>query len=157
MYTLDLLPLGRRFFRDCGFRVVLSEATDRRTVRAGLESVVAEPCFPIIVAHGHIADLVAKGVDYLFIPNLLSAATKFMENESHVCPWGQTLPFVVRQAPAFAAWSDRILCPTLRFREGPEAIIQELVRVMAPLGVKAKVVRRAYLAASRSRSFQTRI
>jgi predicted nucleotide-binding protein (sugar kinase/HSP70/actin superfamily) len=147
MYTLDLLPLWRRFFRECGFRVVPSDPTDRRTVRAGLESVVAEPCFPIIVAHGHIGDLVAKGVDYLFIPNLLSAATKFMDNESHVCPWGQTLPFVARQAPAFAAWSDRILCPTLRFREGPEAIVKELTKAMAPLGVRAKVVRRAYFAA----------
>lgn len=143
MYMLDLLPLWRRFFRDCGFAVVTSDPTDRRIVRAGQDAIVAEPCFPIIVAHGHIADLVAKGVDYLFIPNVLSAATKFMQNESHVCPWGQTLPFVTRQAPAFSGWKDRILCPTIRFREGPKAVLKALVDMVAPLGVSAKLARRA--------------
>ena len=147
MYTLDLLPLWRRFFRDCGFAVVTSTPTDRRIVRAGQDSIVAEPCFPIIVAHGHIADLVARGVDYLFIPNVLSQATKFMQNESHVCPWGQTLPFVTRQAPAFSGWKDRILCPTIRFREGPKAVCKALVDMVVPLGVSPKVARRAYEAA----------
>lgn len=147
MYTLDLLPLWRRFFRECGFKVVISDATDRRTARAGLDRVVAEPCYPIIVAHGHVADLVSKGVDYIWVPNILSAATKFMENESHVCPWGQTMPFVMRQAPAFQTWQNRILCPTLHFREGPDSVRKSLVEAVAPLGVPAKVARRAYDAA----------
>ena len=65
MYTWDLLPLWRRFFSDCGFQVVTSDETNRSTVRQGLDCVVAEPCFPIIVAHGHVADLIAHEVDYI--------------------------------------------------------------------------------------------
>ncbi len=144
MYTLDQLPLWRRFFRECGFKVVLSEPTDVRRVKAGLNHVVAEPCFPMVVAHGHVADLVTKGVDYLWLPNVLSAATKFMESNSHVCPWGQTLPFVIRQSPAFQSWQDRILCPTLRFRDGPGDVCRELIAALSPLGVSALTVRRAY-------------
>jgi predicted CoA-substrate-specific enzyme activase len=144
MYTLDLLPLWRRFLRDCGFRVITSSPTDRRTVQAGLDRAVAEPCFPMIAAHGHVADLTAQGADYLWLPNILSAATKFMDNESHVCPWGQTLPFVVREAPAFRAWRGRILCPTIRFREGSEEVCRALVDTVAALGVDRSVARRAY-------------
>ncbi|MFH0982666.1 MAG: acyl-CoA dehydratase activase [Planctomycetota bacterium] len=146
MYTHDLLPLWRRFFRDCGFKVVLSRETNRRTVQQGLNSIVAEPCFPIIVAHGHVADLIDQGVDYLWLPNILSAETQFMDNESHVCPWGQTLPFVIRQAPAFRAWLGRILCPTIKLREGHGHLRQVLVESAAGLGVRRDRAERAFAA-----------
>ena len=151
MYAFDRLPLWRRFFRDCGFRVVLSEETNRRVVQLGLDSVVAEPCFPIIVAHGHVADLVNKNVDYIWLPNILNVEPitgLCSENDqNHVCPWGQTLPFVVRQAPAFTQWKDRILCPTIRFRDGLKPLKRVLVKVAKDLGVGRKVAERAVDAA----------
>jgi len=144
MYTHDLLPLWREFFRGCGLGVVLSEETNRRSVQMGMDCVVAEPCFPIIVAHGHVADLVERGVDHLWLPNILSAETKFMDNESHVCPWGQTLPFVVRQAPAFRNWPGRMLCPTIRLREGTDHLREVLCETVAGLGVRRAVAERAF-------------
>ncbi len=150
MYALDLLPLWRRFFRDCGFSVVLSTETNRQIVQHGLDSVVAEPCFPIIVAHGHVADLVSRNVNYIWLPNILSAETKFMDNESHVCPWGQTLPFVIRQAPAFRSWQERILCPTIRMREGKDHLRSVLLDVVAKLGVPRSVAERAFEAGYRA-------
>ncbi|MFH1416922.1 MAG: acyl-CoA dehydratase activase [Planctomycetota bacterium] len=147
MYAYDWLPLWRRFFRDCGFDVVPSAETNRKTVHSGLDAVVAEPCFPIIVAHGHVANLVEQGVDYIWLPNILSAETEFMDNESHVCPWGQTLPFVIRQAPRFREWIGRILCPTLRVREGEDEHRREMLRVAADLGVPKSRANAAFDAA----------
>ena len=145
MYTWDMLPLWRTFLRGCGFRVAVSGETSRRTVRMGMDCVVAEPCFPIIVAHGHVAELVERGVDAIWLPNLLSARLQpSVEDVSHVCPWGQTLPFVVRQAPAFRAWKGRILCPTLRFRDGPDIVRRRLIEAMQPLGVRAAAAGRAF-------------
>ncbi|MBI5864404.1 MAG: hypothetical protein HZB38_07845 [Planctomycetes bacterium] len=143
MYTWDWLPMWRRFFRDCGFRVVVSTETNRTTVRHGLECAVAEPCFPIIVAHGHVADLVDQRVDYIWLPNLISAGQTDPGLESHVCPWGGTLPFVIRQAPAFRSWGGRILCPTLALRD-PVAERETLVAVVRDLGVAARRARRAF-------------
>ena len=155
MYTYDLLPLWRRFFRDCGLKVVVSKETNRRTVREGLDSVVAEPCFPIIVAHGHVAELVETDIDYLWLPNIVSAADPTTTSESHVCPWGSTLPFVVRQAPRFRSWRGRILCPTLAFQKGPEALCRELTRAVKELGVRRSVAQRAFDAAMKAqRDFQ---
>ncbi len=136
MYTHDWLPLWRRFFRDCGFAVVVSEPTSRKTVQLGLDCVVAEPCFPIIVAHGHAAELAERGVDYIWVPNIVSAQTKFMDNESYVCPWGATLPYVVRQTALFRKWPGRFLCPTLHMRRGEGQLRSVLLRVVKDLGVK---------------------
>jgi len=144
MYSHDLLPLWRRFFHDCGLNVVVSEETNRQTVRAGYDCVVAEPCFPIIVAHGHAAQLLRRNVDYLWLPNIMSAETPLADNESHVCPWGQTLPFVLRQSPLFRSWSSRILCPTIHLRRGREHVRKILMDVACQLGVPRRTARKAF-------------
>jgi predicted CoA-substrate-specific enzyme activase len=147
MYTLGLLPLWRRFFADCGFEVVVSEETNRATVERGLDTVVAEPCFPIVVAHGHAAQLVERGVDYLWIPNIVSMESPVSDNQAYVCPWGQTLPFVLRQSPIFRAWPGRILCPTLWMRDGLEHIAAPLISLAGELGVARKTAQRAFAVA----------
>jgi len=144
MYTWDFLPMWRRFFRECGFSVAISDPTNRLTVNLGLDCVVAEPCFPVIVAHGHVAQLVQRGVDLLWLPNLLTAPEKHPELESHVCPWGSTLPFVVRQAPAFRGWRGRILCPTISLQRGREYFCEQMIQVARRLGVPKRLAQRAF-------------
>jgi predicted CoA-substrate-specific enzyme activase len=131
MFALDQLPLWRTFFAHCGLKVVLSDPTNKKIVQAGLDSVVAEPCFPIIVSHGHVANLAAKGVDYVWLPNIISIQTPWMENESHLCPWHQTLPFVVRQAPLLAGVAPKFLSPLVQFRLGKKFVTREMQRFLA--------------------------
>ncbi|MFW6154573.1 MAG: acyl-CoA dehydratase activase [Planctomycetota bacterium] len=148
LYTLELLPFYRTLLAHCGLRTVLSDPTNRTTVTAGLDAVVAEPCFPITVAHGHIAELAARGTDYLFLPNVFDVETPWTERNSYVCPWGQTLPYVARRSPAFAPIRPEWwLSPVLRFREGPRAIRKELRRCFKPLGIPARRIDRAVTAA----------
>jgi len=149
MYTYELLPFWHRFFTDCGFRLVVTDETNRRIVQAGLDCIVAEPCFPIIVAHGHVKQLVDQGVDYIFLPNILSTEGPCELEQSHVCPWGQTLPWVVRRAPAFASWADRFLSPTLRFgdSDGRDQVKATLVAMARSLGVPRRRAARAVDAA----------
>ncbi|GAB4252935.1 MAG: hypothetical protein Kow00122_10770 [Thermoleophilia bacterium] len=140
MYTYDRLPFWAVFFKECGFDVLVSGETDKHIREAGVDHAVAEPCFPIRVAHGHVADLVQRGADYVFIPNLLNEETDHPEIESHACPWGQTLPWVLRIAPNLEAESTRFLTPTLHFRRGPAAIKASLRALMKPFGLGAKTV-----------------
>ncbi len=144
MYTFDYLPLWRTFFRGCGLRVVVSRETNRSIVQMGLDRVVAEPCFPIIVAHGHVAELIEGGVDHVWLPNIISSETDDPDDPAYVCPWGQTLPFVVRQAPALRSWPGRFLCPTIRFKSGADAVRRVLVRMVRDLGVRRKTAERAF-------------
>jgi len=69
-------------------------------------------------------------VDWILVPNVINAEPTPDAVESHMCPWAQTLPFVVRSVPRLAEVRDRILAPTVHFRLGEERVTQELL----PLG-----------------------
>jgi predicted CoA-substrate-specific enzyme activase len=152
MYMYDRLPFWATFLSELGFEVVLSDPTDRKIRDDGVEATVAEPCYPIRVAHGHIQNLLDKDVDYLFHPNVLNEETDDPTTESHVCAWGQTLPFVLRRAPHFESYMDRFLTPTIHFRRGLDVVKDQLRAFAKPFGIpKNKVdwaVQRAYAAQS---------
>ena len=61
MYTYDRLPFWSTFFAELGIRPVLSPESDKAIREAGVALTVAEPCFPIRVAHGHVAVAVQRG------------------------------------------------------------------------------------------------
>jgi len=147
MFALDTLPFWRTFWRRCGFNVAVSDPTNRRIAAAGARYAVAEPCFPVIVAHGHLAELIDAGVDWLFVPNMISAETRWTSQESFVCPWGQTLPFVLRRAPAFEPHLERFLTPRVTFRMGHAAVGKELRGLGRRLGIARRTLNAALSAA----------
>ncbi|MBU8922084.1 MAG: hypothetical protein KOO63_09725 [Bacteroidales bacterium] len=130
MSYFDRAPFWRSYFQALGFEVVASEPTRRETINSGIEQAVAEPCAPIQVAHGHIAFLLEKGVDHIFVPNVIDEESERDSAGSYVCPWGQTLPFVARQMTALDGREDAILCPTVHFREGEKVVEKELYDYM---------------------------
>ncbi len=46
LYVNDFLPFFQTFFAELGYRVVLSERTNRTLINRALEATVAETCFP---------------------------------------------------------------------------------------------------------------
>ncbi len=54
LYFYDRLPFWRAYFQTLGFEVVLSEPSHQNLINEGVDASVAEPCFPIQVAHGHL-------------------------------------------------------------------------------------------------------
>lgn len=134
MYYYEQFPFWHTYFRKLGVDVVLSDETNRQIIHAGEESHVAEPCFPIAVAHGHFQNLISNGVDYVFQPNVINAETNFPQNNSFLCPWGQTLCFVLKQTPTFKPYNDRILCPNIRFAEGRIQVKKALGEMATKIG-----------------------
>jgi len=134
MYTFDRLPFWSAFFAELGLRPMLSPESDRGIRESGVEATVAEPCFPIRVAHGHVAWLADHGAERIFVPNQINEETEFPRYNSHACPWGQTLPFVIRAAPRLRAHADRLLMPLVRFRLGKQGLLKDLREMAAELG-----------------------
>ena len=122
MFAWEQLPFWRTLLNRLGCRVVLGDETNKKIITAGLDTVVAEPCFPIIVAHGHIANLIDKSLDHILLPNILSQETEWTHTEAHLCPWHQTMAFVIRRAPAFTAHAGKFLTPLTCFREGRSTV-----------------------------------
>jgi predicted CoA-substrate-specific enzyme activase len=147
MYTYDRLPFWATLFAELGMRPVLSPESDKQIREAGVALTVAEPCFPIRVAHGHVQWLFNEGVDWVFVPNQVNEETEFMQYNSHACPWGQTLPFVVKHAPGLEAHRDKILEPRVRFRDGREGLLRDFAGMMRTLGLSKARMRGALDAA----------
>ena len=139
MFFYDRFPFWCAYFQELGFDVVTSEATDGRICAAGDELAIAQPCFPVKVAHGHVQHLLDKGVDYVLVPNIVNAEPPQLvqvHTESHLCPWNQTLPFVIRAVPQLENETGKLLSPTVHFRYGRKHVEKELATfVKARLGI----------------------
>ncbi|MGE5509116.1 MAG: acyl-CoA dehydratase activase-related protein [Chitinophagales bacterium] len=85
-------PLWLSFFGELGAEVVLSGATNRGMLDAGVRLAVEEACLPVKVFYGHCADLAGK-VDVLFVPRLVS-----VEPRAYICPKFMGLPDMIRLA-----------------------------------------------------------
>ena len=147
MFYYDRFPFWCAYFQELEFQVVLSDSTDRKISTRGEELAVAQPCFPVQVAHGHVLNLLDKGVDYLLLPNTVNAEAPASVVDSHLCPWNQTLPFVLRAVPQVERERARLLIPTVHFRFGRKHVEKELAEFARPLGFSRKQSDRAVMAA----------
>jgi len=147
LYFHDRFPFWNTFFKELGFQVVLSEETHRQTIANGIEATIAEPCFPVALAHGHVQTIVEKDVDYIFLPNQFNAEADSCRTQSMFCPWGQTFPFVIRNHPVFKAHKQRMLIPTVHFRKGIKYVARELGELSGQLAASKAGIRKAVKAA----------
>jgi predicted CoA-substrate-specific enzyme activase len=135
MFFYDRFPFWSTYLQQLGYNVAVSPPTDGSISSHGEELAIAQPCFPIQLAHGHVQALLKQGVDYILLPNAVDAETPFLQVESKLCPWNQTLPFVVRAVEQLEADLDgKLLCPTIHFRQGPRQVRKELRLVASALG-----------------------
>lgn len=98
-------PLWKTFFKDLGAEVVTSSSTNRLTVDRGIDAAVDETCFPLKVYLGHVRELAAQKLDYIFIPRLVS-----VESKSYICPKFMGIPDIARAAvPQLPPMLDTII------------------------------------------------
>jgi predicted CoA-substrate-specific enzyme activase len=143
MYYFDRFPFWRRYLEESGFQVEVSGPTNSQIAARGVELSTAEPCFPVQIAHGHVHALLEetmdhKPVDYVFLPNVMDMEAPDSPVASSLCPWNQTLPFVVRSAQEFEARAGLFLSPTVYFRLGRDHVKRQLGEYFSRLGVPQK-------------------
>ena len=81
-------PFWFTLFTNLGFRVVLSEKSDRKTYEKGMESMPSESvCYPAKLSHGHIISLINQGVKTIFYPCMMySRQEDSKANNKYNCP-----------------------------------------------------------------------
>ena len=95
----ELFPEWCAYFQSLGYRVVLSDPTNRHIINQGLEHVVVEVCFPVKVAYGHVVDLIHKGVDRIFLPAIVERPRpNNPKHKNYNCPFVQNINAFVRAA-----------------------------------------------------------
>lgn len=126
MYFYQRFPFWRTFLEALGGQTLVTETTTRRIADAGVEAAVAEFCYPVQVAHGHLTEMCLLEVDRVVLPAIINEPTDDLSVESHVCPWGQTLSAVLRHSPAAEGLEPLLLEPLVHFRQGERFVEKQL-------------------------------
>ena len=81
-------PFWAVFFKELGYRTVLSPKSTRQIYELGIESIPSESeCYPAKLAHGHIEWLIRQGLTYIFYPCVPYERNETPEAGNHYnCP-----------------------------------------------------------------------
>ncbi|MDD7363235.1 MAG: acyl-CoA dehydratase activase-related protein [Peptoniphilus sp.] len=81
-------PFWHTFLTSIGYRVVLSDMSSRELYEQGLESITSETaCYPAKISHGHVENLVQKGVKTIFYPAIFYEEKKMKHADNTLnCP-----------------------------------------------------------------------
>ena len=91
-------PFWFTFLTNLGFRVILSEKSNRKTYEKGIESMPSESvCFPAKLSHGHIISLINSGIKTIFYPCIPYSRKEFKDSNNHYnCPIVTSYPEVLK-------------------------------------------------------------
>ena len=81
-------PFWHTFWTQLGFRVILSDHSSRSIFELGIDSIPSESaCYPAKITHGHIKNLIQKGVKTIFYPCIMYEKKEFNTSDnSYNCP-----------------------------------------------------------------------
>jgi len=135
----DFLPFWSTLLWELGFEVILSSRTNRQIINKGIEGILSESCFPHKVAHGHIRDLIDRGVENILLPSFINFNTIEKGMRSFACPYAQTMPYVAN----VAFEGINIISPVVNLELGRRGLLREIKRVLRPFGVSSSSIKKA--------------
>lgn len=91
-------PFWFTFFTELGFRVELSDRSSAKIYEKGIETIPSESvCYPGKLVHGHIMNLVEKGIQFIFYPCITHEQQEDVGADNHFnCPIVQSYPEVIK-------------------------------------------------------------
>ena len=134
-------PFWHTFFSCCGIKTILSGTSTNRLYEKGVRTIVADNiCFPAKLMHGHVMDLINKGVNRIFYPWVVYERKEDQQSKnSFNCPivsgYSDVLRSSIRTEEKYGIPLD---APTISFRD-EELLKQSLVEYMLTLGVSEDI------------------
>jgi predicted CoA-substrate-specific enzyme activase len=157
--TWSYLPFWRALIEGLDCELVLSAKSSKEIFEEGQKLVTAEFCAPIVMSHGHLADLVNRDVDVILVPQMIREKLPENVSDSHFCPYMQGLASVVKSLAGMGLDPERLSAPTIMLNRSEkwqsEALYEELGR---KIGASRRQVRAAFKDALQAdREFQLEI
>ncbi len=134
LWFWEYFPFFRAFFEGIGCDVALSDPSSPGIVHSGVENVAAETCFPVKIAHGHVMNLIGKGVRNLFLPSMLRAFPHEGFDEAQNCPYVSGSPYVLEASLGLGGRGVSLISPVLDFSGVLADWRSGLIEVAAGLG-----------------------
>ena len=140
----EIYPLWHAFLSELGLEIVLSDPTNKQIIHNGAERSVAETCFPMKIALGHVLNLLEKKIDTLFLPSVVNLPKDDPRlTDSFVCPYVQSLPYTIRSAVDIEAAGVEVLQPVVYLGVDPLRGENGLIEMGRRLGRSPREVRAA--------------
>lgn len=141
----EYIPFWKAFLTELGFKVVFSDPTNKKIIRDGVENIIVESCFPIKLAHGHILNLIKKGIKKIFIPSVIN----FRNPAKHItntfaCPYAQSIPYTVKASIDFSSYGVELLSPVVYFGMGDETTLANLKKFGKTIKKSTKQIKKAF-------------
>ncbi|MDP4105124.1 MAG: acyl-CoA dehydratase activase-related protein [Bacillota bacterium] len=124
-------PFWHCFFTELGFEVVLSDPSSKELFEQGIDTIPSEAvCYPAKLVHGHILNLIEKGIKTIFYPDVVFEKKEDDTQQNHFnCPIVASYPEVVRvnMAGIFLEHEIQYLNPFLSL-DKPLSMVKELAQ-----------------------------
>lgn len=91
-------PFWFTFLTQLGYRVEISDPTTKKIYEEGMETIPSESvCYPGKLVHGHIVNLIKKGINFIFYPCIpYESKEDKTANNSYNCPIVTSYPEVIK-------------------------------------------------------------
>ena len=146
-------PFWFTLFHSLGFRVVLSSPSSKKLYEKGLETIPSESaCFPAKLCHGHILDLIDKGVDIIFYPSVVYEKKEFKDADNHYnCPIVISYSEVIKNnIEEIKKRNIMLLSPFLSLNDN-KVLIKRLTEELKDFHISGAEMKQAVTLASRER------
>jgi predicted nucleotide-binding protein (sugar kinase/HSP70/actin superfamily) len=124
-------PLWRPLFEGLGMEVAVSRPTNARLIDSGVKVSVPEICVPIKAFSGHVIDLLKQGVDYCFIPRMVT-----IDRGNTFCPKFLGLPEMMEYT--IPGLKGKLLSPVIKTNGEDMARLKGYKTIWEALGVSKR-------------------
>ena len=125
----------KEFFLNLGFNVVLSNPSHEDTVALAQESACGETCYPVKLIYGHMRQLAAMKVDYIFFPSIRSIRHVHSHAaHNYSCPYMQTAARAVYDTLGLEKQGIQLLSPLFDLDMGEKMMAKSMLETGKSLG-----------------------
>ena len=130
LFLNKMFPMFNEIFKKLGYNVLLSDATNEDIIGLSQEYSFEETCFPVKLINGHVAWLLEKKVDYIFLPHLYTMKHAGSDvREDYACVYMQTSPKIIESVFNLGEKNIKLISPVLSFNFGKQYMIKTLLSI----------------------------
>ncbi len=138
-------PLWAAFFTELGFAVRISGRSTHEMYEKGMDSIPSESaCYPAKLVHGHIQDLLDKGITTIFYPCIPYEQIEYSQAGNHFnCPMVTSYPEVIyNNMDAVRAPGIRFIYPFVNLADKP-SFIRQMYKAFKDFGISRDEIAQA--------------
>lgn len=142
-------PFWFTFFTKLGYTVVLSDRSSKKLYEKAMDTIPSDSaCYPAKLVHGHIENLLEKGVDRIFYPCIQNGPREGSKDNTFNCPMVMSYPEVIKNnmGERLTETNTAYLCPFLPLHD-EKRIGKRLAEELKAWNLPADEVKKAAKAA----------